>query len=347
MRSTSLSSWVAAVKRALESKGLNASAMMQEAGLDLSLLSDPLARYPDAQAWKVWTKALAATQDPLLGLHVARHIAPSTFHALGYALLASRNLAEMFERTARYFRVVTEAGELSFTHQANWGQLTMSGHAHWITEETEPVVWCVLDCFMLTMLRTCGMLAGPDFHLLELRLQRPRPQQQELFERIFRHQPIYGSADNALVVSNEVLMRPLPFGNSILAHLNDAAAQRYLDDLAQEDVLVQLKRLLQEQLPSGAASQEKLAERLSLTPRSLQRRLADAGTTYRDFLNSVRHELALEYLAHTQHAISDIAYLLGFTEVSAFTRAFGRWMGMSPKAWRAQRASALKAPSNT
>jgi AraC-like DNA-binding protein len=139
------------------------------------------------------------------------------------------------------------------------------------------------------------------------------------------------------LVADEVLRKPLPHANTILARVNEEALSRYLADLNHGDnVSARLKRLLQERLPSGDPSQDELAALLHMTTRSLQRRLAELGTTYRELINQTRHELSLEYLAQRQHSISDIAYLLGFAEVSAFTRAFKRWTGQSPTAWREQ-----------
>ncbi len=338
LSATSLSSWVAAVVRAMAARGLDTQALMLQAGLDPALLDDPLARYSSRKTLAFWTLALKASGDPLLGLHTARYIAPSTFHALGYALLASSNLAELFERASRYFRVVTEAGDLSFKREAGHGSLTWRGDPALVSGQAIEVAWCVLDCFMLTTLRACGMLLGPRFGVLELRLQRPAPPEQRAeYERILRHPPIYGCEDNAILVADEVLRMPLPHANAILAQVNEEAAGRYLADIGREDVLMRLKRLLQERLPSGDPSQEELAACLSMTTRSLQRRLAEVGTSYRALINQTRHELALEYLAQTRYGVSDIAYLLGFAEVSAFTRAFKRWTGQTPSAWREAR----------
>ena len=343
LSSTSLSSWVGAVKRAMDAKGLDTRALMLQAGLDEALLDDPLARYSSRKALVFWTLALKASDDPLLGLHTARYIAPSTFHALGYALLASSNLGELFERAERYFRVVTEAGELSFKREPDHGRLTLRGDPVLMCGEAIEVAWCVLDCFMLTTLKTCGMLLGPAFRLLELRLQRPPPARQRAeYERLFRATPIYGCEDNAILIADDVLRLPLPHGNAILARVNDEAAGRYLADVGRDDVLTRLKRLLQERLPSGDPSQDELAASLGLAPRSLQRRLAELGTSYRELINQIRHELALEYLAQTRYSVSDIAYLLGFAEVSAFTRAFKRWTGQSPSAWREGMAEAAR-----
>jgi AraC-like DNA-binding protein len=82
-------------------------------------------------------------------------------------------------------------------------------------------------------------------------------------------------------------------------------------------------------------SQEEVAEQLHMSPRTLQRRLGDSGTTYKEILDKTRHALAMAYLSAPQHSVSDVTYLLGFSCDSSFTRAFRRWTGQSPSDWRA------------
>jgi AraC-like DNA-binding protein len=105
---------------------------------------------------------------------------------------------------------------------------------------------------------------------------------------------------------------------------------------AQATMPAQLSAMLCDLLPSGEPGQQEVCARLGLSPRSVQRRLAQEHTTFRDVLNATRHQLALTHLKSGQHSVSEVAFLLGFAEVSAFTRAFKRWTGASPRAWRQQ-----------
>lgn len=335
---TSLSSWVYALKRAVDQKGIDADALMRQSGLDVALLSDPLARYPTDQVIHFWRLALKASGDPLMGISVAQQIVVPTFHALGFALLASGDLASMFERLARYFRLVSSAGEIRFVCEGGVGHLTIEVDPHLLTPDDAEVVWCGLDALWLVIVHACIMIYGPDFKPLELRLQRPRPAQHEALEKAFRHVPIYGCANNVLLIDEATLRRRLVLGNAELVRVNEEAAGRYLSGLTEQDepaqLLARLKQLLRERLPGGDPPQAEVAEALGMLPRTLQRKLADAGTTYRDLINTTRHALALEYLGRPAYSVSEIAYLLGFAEVSGFTRAFRRWTGTSPSAWR-------------
>ena len=98
--------------------------------------------------------------------------------------------------------------------------------------------------------------------------------------------------------------------------------------------------MLPDLLPSGEPKQMDVYERLGLSQRSFQRRLAQEQTTFRDVLNATRQHLALAHLRAGEHSVSEVAFLLSFAEVSAFTRAFKRWTGHSPRAWRSLEAVA-------
>lgn len=336
---STLVAWVAAVKRTVEDLGVDAVALMQAAGMDLSRLSDPHARYPVDQSLAFWQSALQATRDPLLGLEVARRIGPMTLHALGYALLSSTHLEDMLVRLARYFQVVSDAGTLSFERHGATGCLRMVGDDRVMVQAQAEAAWAAIDSFMLTALRGCRALYGPDFRVLELRLQRPRPADMARFEQAFRLQPVFGCEDNALWLDEEVLHRPLAHGNAELARMNEEVTRQYLarwKSAAADDVAMALRRVLREMLPNGDPDQDEVAARLGLGTRALQRRLTEQGTRYRDVLDELRLELARQYLQEPGCSIGDIAWLLGFAEVSAFTRAFRRWTGQSPSAWRDQ-----------
>jgi len=334
LRATSLSSWVCAVKRAVDAAGHDGAALMSRAGLDLSLLADPQARFPAHGSLLFWRLALEATGDPLLGLRVGRQIGPGTYHALGYALMASATLREVYERAARYYRVVSDAGELRFEPTPGGASLRLLTAVPAVSPEWQPVVWCVIDAFMLSILRGAGWLWGPGFRPLEVRLQRQRPADHAAYEKALRIVPVYEAADNAVVFDDATLDRPLAHANPELARWNEQVLGRYLSGLGDGHLIARLKQHLRERLPAGDPSQDDLAQALSLSSRTLQRKLADEGTSFREVLNDTRQGLALDYLRDPRHSISDVAYLLGFAEVSAFTRAFRRWTGQSPTAWR-------------
>lgn len=333
---SALRSWLLAAKSAVDQRGVDADALLREVGLDLSTLSDPMARYPAHLGLAFWQKALQATGEELLGMDVALQFMPLNFSALGYALMASENLAQMYLRLARYAHVVTDAADVRFHEEPGFGRLTITGDPSLLATADAPTVWSIFDYAMLTLVRGSRILYGRDFMPLELRLRRQRPRDHAKFEKVFRCTPLYGCEDNAVVVDHATLHKPLSFANLAVVKASEEAMDRYRSHWPDRGLPDQLAAVLKEMLPSGEPRQEDVAQRLSMTLRTLQRRLADLDTCYRDVLNQTRHQLALEHLRSAQYSVGEISFLLGFSEVSAFTRAFRRWTGSSPSTWRGQ-----------
>lgn len=333
---SALRSWLLAAKSAVDQRGVDADALLRAVGLDLSTLSDPMARYPAHLGLAFWQKAVQATGEELLGVDVALQFMPLNFSALGYALMASENLAQMYLRLARYAHVVTDAADVRFHEEPGFGRLTITGDPSLLAAADAPTVWSIFDYAMLTLVRGSRILYGRDFMPLELRLRRQRPKDHAKFEKVFRCTPLYGCEDNAVVVDHATLHKPLSFANLEVVKASEEAMDRYRSHWPDRGLPDQLAAVLKEMLPSGEPRQEDVAQRLSMTLRTLQRRLSDLDTCYRDVLNQTRHQLALDHLRSAQYSVGEISFLLGFSEVSAFTRAFRRWTGSSPSTWRGQ-----------
>jgi AraC-like DNA-binding protein len=145
----------------------------------------------------------------------------------------------------------------------------------------------------------------------------------------------FGAARTRLVFDCFAIERPLDGGNPELARHNDAIALQYLSQIERENIQGRVREVLTQRLAQGEPSQEDVAELLNMSARTLQRKLGDAGTTYKEILDETRRVLALAYLSAPRHTVGDVTYLLGFSAGSSFTRAFRRWTGQSPSDWRA------------
>ncbi len=326
---TTLSSWIKTVKLALDEAGCDSDALFAEAGLDPAALSDPNARYPQAASNRLWQLAEQASGDPAFGLEVGRRIRQTTFHALGYSLLASATLKEVFERLVRYFHIVSDAAELEFVADGSDYRFLM----HPPERGTRPTD-VALDAMMSVIIRLCRALYGPDFRALSVSLMRPEPADREPFDKVFKAPLVFGAAENAIALPGAMLERTLDSANPELARINDEIVARYLAHFHQNNAVNRVHGLLVELLPLGEPSQEKVAAAMNMSLRNLQRKLSAEGSSYKAVLNDTRRELALSYIRDSRYSISEIAYLLGFADTSSFTRAFRRWTGESPRAYR-------------
>jgi AraC-like DNA-binding protein len=128
----------------------------------------------------------------------------------------------------------------------------------------------------------------------------------------------------------------LPTANTDLARVNEEIVASYLEQIEHGTVSKRVRTRLIEQLPSGHVSQESIASSLFMSTRTLQRKLQEENTSYKELLTETRHELAMRYMASSSSPVSEVAYLLGFSEVGNFTRAFKRWTGMAPTEFRSR-----------
>ncbi|NNF96819.1 MAG: helix-turn-helix transcriptional regulator, partial [Halobacteria archaeon] len=128
----------------------------------------------------------------------------------------------------------------------------------------------------------------------------------------------------------------LPTSNAEMARANEKVIVDYLARLDKNNITAQVKAKLLDLLPSGNFTEETIIQSLHISQRTLQRKFKDEGTTYKQLLDESRSELAKEYVNDTSLSFSEITYLLGFSEQSNFTRAFKRWQGQSPSAYRDQ-----------
>lgn len=326
---TSLSSWGLAIRSALESRQIGSAELFRKAGLDVDALADPLARYPLAATTRLWRLSIAATGDPCFGIEVARHARPTYFHALGFSLAASGSLAEAFERVVRYFRLVSDAADMTLEELEQSYRFSVQ----LVNPEHRPADEAV-DAFVALAVRICRVLRDRTYNPISVTLRRPPPPDETPFRRYFRVPVVFGADTDVLVFEKTTFEARLVGGNAELARLNDQVVASHLATLGADRFSRKLHLLLVEDLPRGEPDEAELASRLGTSLRNLQRRLAEEGTSYKDVLDDTRRQLARSYLADNRHSISEVAYLLGFRAASSFTRAFRRWEGVSPSAFQ-------------
>jgi AraC-like DNA-binding protein len=330
-----LASWVKAIGRALDAAGCNGAALLAAAGFDRECLDGPIVRCPLDPTARLWQIAVTATGDPAFGVKVASHIKQTTFHALSYGLCASSTLKEAFERLQRYCHVVSDAVEYEL--------FRCGSDYHFVIEPAANVPFESIDALVAAQLRMCRSLIGRDFSPRLIELRRPRPSRTDDFERLLRAPLHFGAEANRLVFDSDSFERPLDGGNPDLARHSDAIALQYLAQFERDNIQARVRELLMQRLAKCEPSQEEVAEHLYMSARTLQRKLGDSGTTYKEILDETRHSLALTYLSAPQHSVGDVTHLLGFSCGSSFTRAFRRWTGQSPSDWRAGTASRVGA----
>lgn len=331
MSSTLLASATLSMWRALQHHGYDAHAIFDRAGLNPSMLHQPGERFRLAVVKRLWERVLRETGDPCFGLKIGQHWHPSMAHALGYAVLASDTLHEAFSRLSRYFKVITTSRETASLIRRNGDYLFLWDD----TQSDYRISDAEYDEAFAAIVAMMRISAGEDASPLRLNMRRAPPPCEAEFKRFFRAPIRYSANENSIALPGTLVEAALPSGNIQIARECDRIIDTYLARLDRSHVAACTRAKLIEKLPAGTPSEGDIARALNLSVRSLQRRLGDEHTTFKQLLDDTRRELALQYIRDPSVTITEMTYLLGYSEPANFSRAFKRWTGSSPSAVRA------------
>lgn len=316
-----------AIANALEYSGVDPQRVFLSAGIDQTLCNDPLQRLPVTAISRLYEACVEVTRDPYFGLTVAKFLHASNLHALGYGLLASSTLLDFCQRLERYMRLVSHTARMEIREQGDEAQLA-SYKLYDACPQTQ-------DAWTAFLYRTMRLLHGGELKLLRVEFVHALPDEgAEPYVKFFGVPVLFGYPATVLAFDRSALRTPLPGACLELAQFNDNIVVNYLAKLDRNDVVACARAQIIELLPSGACSKNRVAAALCMSSSTLQARLAQRGSSFNDLLNATREDLARTYLSQPALSVTEIAYRLGFTDLSNFTRAFKRWTGQSPSEYR-------------
>jgi len=329
MFSTTLTSWALLIWQALQDMGHDPRDVFVSVDLDPAKLADPNARYPVVGMQRLWEEAVRITDDPCFGLEAGRRWHPTTFHALGFAWLASSTLHDALERLSRYVHVVSNAVKADVEPRGASYVLTFGPPGGKVA-----AMPASLDAGLAAIMQMCRQICGEGYEPQGVLMSHDRPPCGGRLEAFFRAPIHYDAGENGLVFHAQTIDRRLPTANAELARANEEVVVKYLSHLDRTSIATQVQAHLIERLPSGHVGEEAMAESLNMSLRTLQRKLLEEGTSYARLLEETRRDLAKNYIENSTLSLNEIAYLVGFSEQASFTRAFRRWYATSPSAYR-------------
>ena len=309
------------------------AAVFAAAGVDKATAMQRTGRIPIATIQALWKEAVRVSGDRHIGHMVGRSIRPAAAYALGFAWLASSNLAEGLERQVRYSRVLTTFFSAEYEAGARESCLRILANGR-----DETLLPTSADVGLTMTLRFCRLASRDDFAPLRVcfKQELDDPTTLARYRAYFRCPVEFGTNENAIYFDTAALNAPLPAASANLVAENEKMLDRYLSELESGEFSNKVRQAVAKALPSGKVTEEEVAQRLHRSVSSLQRYLRAEGTGYRAILEQTREHLAREHLMAGDHPIAEIAYLLGYADQSTFTRAFKRWTGMSPGAFAAR-----------
>ncbi|MFB6618056.1 AraC family transcriptional regulator ligand-binding domain-containing protein [Streptomyces sp. NPDC085524] len=278
----------------------------------------------------VWDEVLGARDaGPHTGLLVGDRIRPTGLHILGHLVLTSASLADAALAAERYHPLVSQAGRVTVDRRRDVGRVCYRptvDPADMHPQQVEAVV--------SSMVRAGRWIAGDGWAPLSVSFAHPRAGSAEPYARVLGCPVVFDAPENAITVANEDLDRRRPLHDPALNALHQAYADRLLHRLSEPPAVAERVRQWLEQAALGDAGPEGPAKELNLSIRTLRRALQAEGTSWRALLDTARHGRARRLLETTALPLDRIAPLVGLSGATALVRAFTRWEGMPPGAYR-------------
>lgn len=309
--------------------GVDPSALLERAGVSAAALDDPDGRISASASDALWEAAYAAAGDPALALHAAEQTPYGAFRVLDYLAASGSTLGEGLARVAAYFPLVDPRGSLAVEE---WGSDRVA--VRFASAEGAPLPPPAQEYTLAILVTRIRQLLAPGWRPAEVRLAFPRPGDFGEHVRIFGVEPRFGAESATLALHRADWVRPTSSSDPALFAALDDHARRLLERAEAAPLADRVRAAIAADLPGHEPSLSAAARRVALSPRSLQRRLAEAGTSFARAVDAVREERAKGFLRSGDVALAEVSWLLGFSEQSAFTRAFRRWTGLSPTEWR-------------
>jgi len=315
-------------------QGGDEAAILAASDLESSDLQDSERHIPGASVRNAWATALTLTGDPLLGLHAAEHLPFGEFGVPDFVAANAPTGREGLARLCRYFRIITGGGTLSL--EARGGDVLLRYDDR---HDAGPATLHVVDfTFACVVVRFRFAFRG-EFAPREVWFHRDGSTETELDEyaRVFGAPIRFDAPFDALVFDPATLDRPMPGASLHLSAILEKVGDEQLAKLpgVGHETSQAVRQLLDDGFNTGDdLPMSDVAGRMGMSQRTLQRRLGDEDSSFKELREQVRHDLACIWLRQPQMAISEVAFLLGFSEPSAFHRAFKRWAGQTPAGFR-------------
>jgi len=319
---------VSGLWRQIEDYGINPAPLFKKHGVQALTPFDPNTRISSRKLNLIRDEVAEQTGDPFFGLKEAEYVLPSHIGALGFAWLASTSLQSAMERLQRFIKVIHEKVEVTIKEDST--VLTVAIHSEAITSND-----LHRDGGNLAVLtRMCRFIAGEDWNPARVNLAHQAPTDTSYYFQYFKCPVEFNAEHHSIHIERQQADRSLTGSNKQLAQLNDHMVIRYLANQSRGDLVSQVKTAILESLGEGGINESMVAESLHMSTRNLHRKLNSLNSSFKKLLLETRSELAAQYINDASLTLTEISYMLGFSEISSFSRAYKRWTGQSPSAAR-------------
>jgi len=315
---------------AIAAAGVTPERVLRTLGLERSILANPDGFIASSTFANLLETAARETADDCFGLHFGEHFNPRDMGALAYVTLNSPTVAASIQNVERYMHLHNEAATIKFSIEGRRGYLR-----YLLTGAPIDSIRQQNEFSMAVILRTFRILTGSDWHPREVQFAHKAPTHISEHLRLFGRRTLFGCATNAMVVEHDLVGRVVTSADRRLYRILKGHAERMLEKMPPgHDVLAVAHRAITECMHDGDPTLTRVAKKMAMSPRTLARRLKEHEVVFKKLLDDTRRRFALDYLKDRRHSLTEIAFLLSYSESSVFNRAFRRWTGSTPSEYR-------------
>ena len=279
-------------------------------------------------------EAARVTGDHCFGLHLGERFNPKNIGPLTYVVLNSPTVAVADDQVARYLKLYNQAATVSRTVEGERAYLQYVLRDLGIESPRQQNEYS-----LAIRLNTIRMMVGSQWKPLEVQFAHQAPAEISEHQRVFGVPVLFGYQTNNLVVETEFLQLQVPAADQRLYEIMQRYFQQIIDEMPEDPgVLPSVRRAIAESMRDGDPNLRRVAKKMATSRRTLQRQMKEHATNFRSVMDDTRRRFALSYLRDRRNSLAEIAFLLGYSESAAFTRAFKRWTGLTPLAYRRQAA---------
>lgn len=319
------------VLRYLQNRGIDTDAIMARQNIKPEDVDSPDTRLTVHQTNYIFDQAMLLSDDECMGIHAARQWPPEKGEIVGQIVLNCKTIGEAVEKTIRYQQLLAQSLKLDAEiadEIVTVRRFSLIGAP--VIQKSQRMLFA-----LSRFLTYCRNLIKGDFEMIEVRFEHSPPVDKTEYERFFQAPVLFNQTDNAIVFNRKYLDLPVEQPNSYFLYVLERHANDILGKIESGSIYSKkVSDLIIHNFQGEIPTVKSVARELSMSVRSLQLKLKDEHTSFSSLLEKIREELAVRYLKENEVSITDISYLLGFSESSAFSRTFKRWTNTTPLKYR-------------
>jgi len=319
-----------ALPQVLDELGAQTDGLLAEEGWQRVDFENPESVIPIQVVGRMLRRGKEATGCDHLGVLIGRRLSLSSLGALGFLMQSSPTVAEALQALGRHLHVHDRAAVVTLDAGGAWCRL-----GYLITMADVEMLDQLYDVAALAGVHIMQALCGPGWRAQEVCLPFKPPRNAAPLRQALGAPLRFGTQRMELVFPASDLARPLATADALLNRMMSERIAE-LETMVPRSLPGEVRQLLRTLVFSGTCTPRIVGLRLGVPVRTLNRRLAEQGTSVSALRDEVRRDTACHLLAHGGKTAGEVGRLLGYTEPAAFTRAFRRWTGLGPAQWRAQ-----------